>query len=97
MKPEPSFIPASKAGKVGSATDLIGRNFFKEVEPFTTSDDLRSKIASFTDGTSIADSFRSAFHLDNDSLPIKVLLARIVDRTNAKRTKSVMVHIKDIA
>ncbi len=84
---EPNSLPAG---------DLAGRNFFNEVEPFVTGDEMRSKIVSFTRGTNIADSFRSAFRLENGSLPVKVLLARILERTDNKRTKSVMVHIKRI-
>jgi hypothetical protein len=83
-------------GKSGPAGDLTGRNFFEEVEPFTTGDEMRTKIACFTRGTSIADSFRSAFRLESGYCPVKVLLARILEQTNDKRTKSVMVQIQRV-
>jgi hypothetical protein len=86
----------SAEGKRESTVDLTGRNFFKEVEPFANGEEMRVKIATFTSGTKIADSFRSTFHLDNGPVPVKILLARIRERSNGNGTKSVMVHIKKV-
>jgi hypothetical protein len=64
MKRVPSFTPAlkPKVGKPDPAIDLTGRNFFKEIEPFANAEEMRAKIATFTRGTIMADSFRSTFN-----------------------------------
>jgi hypothetical protein len=81
-------------GRYLLGTDLTGRDFFDVVAPIQCVDELRRKINSFRSGTGIADGFRLLIRSDDDNFSVRVLLARIRDRSNSARTKSVMVHIK---
>jgi hypothetical protein len=79
-----------------AALDVAGHNFFDEVAPFENAEELRLRISSFTRGECQADNFQFTCRFNDDFLPVKVLLARIRERTNGRRTKSILVHIRKI-
>lgn len=74
--------------------DVTGRNFYEEVAPFGNVEEFRRRIVQFTQGGSPADSFRFDCQYDGSALPVRVLLARIRERSSHDRTKSVLVHIR---
>lgn len=89
---EPDGEPAGEPGD--SAADVTGRNFYDEVVPFGNVEEFRRRVAQFTRGGSPADSFRFDCQYDGAPTPVRVLLARIRERANDERTKSVLVHIR---
>src|ERR1700716_872301 len=80
-----------ESAKEGPRQDLTGTNFFNLVAQFGNGDEISSNIMNFACGSKVADSFRSTFRLEAGSLTVKVLLARIRERSNGARTKSVLV------
>lgn len=82
-------------GRAGEAQpDVAGRNFYEEVAPFGNVEEFRSRVMQFTHGGSPADSFHFNCLYDGAAMPVRVLLARIRERTSHDRTKSVLVHIR---
>jgi hypothetical protein len=51
-------------------------------------------IGSFAQGYIQADNFYFTCQFDDGALPVKVLLARIHERSNGDHTKSILVHIR---
>ena len=80
----------------GPPPDVAGRNFFAEVAAFENAEELRQRIEGFASGDGHADNFHFNCRFDGDSLAVKVLLARVRERSNGSRTKSVLVHIRKV-
>jgi hypothetical protein len=78
----------------GASPDMAGRNFYDEVVPFENVEEFRQCVTRFTRGGSPADSFNFDCLYEGLAQPVKVLLARIRERVNHDRTKSVLVHIR---
>jgi hypothetical protein len=83
-----------EGGNSARASDLIGKDFFSEIGESVSATELRAQFANFTHGTGIADSFLLTYRQDGNTLPVKVLFARICEKQNPARTKSIMVHFK---
>lgn len=79
-----------------SAPVGAGRNFFDDVAPFANATELRSRIARFTNSAGPADNFNFTCHLENGTLPVKVLLARISERSDGTHTESILLHIRKV-
>jgi hypothetical protein len=73
---------------------LNGQNFFHEMVPFENKEEFRKRIARFARSQIQADNFIFNGRINNGSLPVRVLLARITERSNADHTKSILVHIR---
>lgn len=78
----------------GTSPDMAGHNFYDEVAPFENVEEFRRHVTQFTRGESPADSFNFDCRYEDCAQPVKVLLARIRERLNHDRTKSVLVHIR---
>lgn len=78
----------------GPVPDVAGLNFYEKVAPFSNVEEFRRLVTQFTQSPSPADSFRFNCQCDDDAVPVRVLLARIRERTSSDRTKSVLVHIR---
>lgn len=78
----------------GTSPDMTGHNFYDEVAPFENVQEFRQYVADFTQGEKAADSFDFDCHYSDAEHPIRVLLARIFERVNLNKTKSVLVHIR---
>jgi hypothetical protein len=78
------------------APNVAGHNFYEEVAPFDNTEEFRQLIRKFTHSDGQADSFRFTCQCDGGPLPVKVLLARICERSSGKRTKSILVHIRKV-
>jgi hypothetical protein len=74
--------------------DMAGHNFYDEVAPFENVEEFRRCVTQFTRGESPADSFKFDCRYDGRVQPVKVLLARIRERVNRNKTKSVLMHIR---
>lgn len=86
----------SDSGGNGAAPDVVGHNFFDEIAPFENAEELRRRIATFNNGHGQADNFHFTYHLGNGPLLVKVLLARICERSRGRRTKSILLHIRKV-
>ena len=80
----------------GIVPDMAGRNFFEEAAPFGNAEELRRRIADFTRGEGQAENFHFTCQFEDGPLHVKVLLARIRERSNGQGTKSVLVHIRKV-
>jgi|SRR5215213_548674 len=80
----------------GNMLDVAGHNFFETVAPFENAEELRQRIARFTRSDGQADNFHFSCHYGNGPMLVKVLLARIRERTNGTHTKSILVHIRKV-
>ena len=78
----------------GTLPDMAGRNFYDEVAPFENVEEFRRCVTQFTCSASPADSFNFNCRYEDRIEPVKVLLARILERVNRNKTKSVLVHIR---
>ncbi|MFL6334731.1 MAG: hypothetical protein ACJ754_15580 [Pyrinomonadaceae bacterium] len=86
---EPSVAPPD-----GGATNGIGLNFYTEVAPFRNVVEFRELLEGFSRGSQPAHSVDFTCDYEDGPLPVRVLLARIRERTSADVTKSILVHIR---
>ena len=77
-----------------SRCDLGGLNFFSDVAPFKNVEEFRRRLESFANGHEPVKSFNFTCDFDDGFVPVKVLVARIRERTDNKRIKSLLVHIR---
>jgi hypothetical protein len=82
--------------KAAGRPNVAGHNFFNEVAPFENADELRRRISDFTNSKGQAENVHFACQCDNGPLPVKVLLARICERSNGNHTKSILMYIRKI-
>lgn len=78
----------------GDAPDLVGRNLFTDVTPVSCSPDFRRLVKGFCDGHAPNASFQCAVRIGDRDLPVRVLLARLHEKSQAGRRDSVIVQIK---
>ena len=76
--------------------DFTGRNFYTEVAPFRNVGELRRQLDSFSKGTQPAFSMDFTCDYEDGPLPVRILLARIRERSERDVTKSVLVHIRRV-
>ncbi|HEY0545530.1 MAG TPA: hypothetical protein VGC91_09160 [Pyrinomonadaceae bacterium] len=74
--------------------DMSGMNFFSEVAPFKNIEEFRRRLEEFSKGKEQANSFNFTCDFEDDAVPVKVLVARIRERSNGEHTKSILVHIR---
>lgn len=77
-----------------AALHVTGRNFYTEVAPFRNVGEFRQQVESFGKGTEPAHTINFTCDYDDGPLPVRVLLARISERSERDVTKSVLVHIR---
>jgi hypothetical protein len=78
----------------GTEPDINGLNFYEEVATFGNVEEFRRRVTQFARSSSPVDSFRFDCRYEGSAQPVKVLLARIRERVDNERTKSVLVHIR---
>src|SRR5215213_6464973 len=69
-------------------TDFTGLNFYTEVAPFRNVGELRQELDSFSQGTQPAFSMDFTCDYDDGPLTVRILLARIRERSELDVTKS---------
>ena len=74
--------------------DFSGHNFYEEVAPFSNVEEFRLRVHQFTRGATAADNFNFDCRYGDEVTPVRVLLARIRERSSSECTKSVLVHIR---
>ncbi len=76
------------------APDFRGRGLFDGGGPFANAEELRRRINSFRSNGAQADSFDFTCEYDDGPVPVRVLLARVRERSDREVTKSVLIHIR---
>jgi hypothetical protein len=79
-----------------AAPSAAGQDFFNEVASFANAEELRRRIGAFTNSEAQADNFHFTCLCDGGPLLVKVLLARIRERSDGRHTKSVLLHIRKV-
>ena len=78
----------------GPAVDITGRNFFSEVAPFKNVGEFQRCLDSFSKSSQQANSIHFTCQYEDGPQNVKVLLARIRERSEHDRTKALLVHIR---
>ncbi|HEX8472805.1 MAG TPA: hypothetical protein VF666_02110 [Pyrinomonadaceae bacterium] len=82
---------------VSPAVNVAGLNFFSEVASFGNVEEFHQHLDTFKRSGEQANSFIFNCDYIDGAVPVRVLLARIRERTNGEQTKSLLVHIKKAA
>jgi hypothetical protein len=77
-----------------TARDATGRNFYTEVAPFLNAGEFRQRLETFRRGTHPAETMDFTCVYEDGPLPVRILLARIRERSEQDTTKSILVHIR---
>jgi photoactive yellow protein len=85
-----------EGGAGSSPSDVTGRNFYTEVAPFRNVGEFQHRLDSFSRGSQQADSIHFTCDYEDGPLAVKILLARIRERSEHAVTKSILVHIRKI-
>ena len=85
--------PDGRSGDGGGA-ELAGLNFYEEVAAFDNADELRRMIKGFLRGGGPADSFDFTCRSGGEAVPLRVLLARVRERSDAGSTAAVILHLR---
>jgi hypothetical protein len=78
----------------GAAPDYTGLNFYTEVAPFRNVGEFRNQLDRFSSGSQPAHSMDFTCDYEDGPVYVKVLLARIRERSQGDATKSILVHIR---
>ena len=78
----------------GASAAIRGSNYYTEVAPFENVGEFRHHLDSFAKGSLPAQSMDFTCYYADGPQPVRVLLARIRERTQRDATKSILVHIK---
>ncbi|MET0650349.1 MAG: hypothetical protein ABW208_27390 [Pyrinomonadaceae bacterium] len=78
----------------GGAPDYTGLNFYTEVAPFRNVVEFRNQLDSFDRGSQPSHSIDFICDYEDGPLPVRVLLARIRERSETDVAKSILVHIR---
>lgn len=77
-----------------AARDFSGLNFYTELAPFRNVGEFRERLDAFRRGTQPADSIDFTCDYEDGPLAVRVLLARIRERSERDTTRSILVHIR---
>lgn len=86
----------TEGGPDGSPSDVRGHNFYSEVVSFLNVEEFQHRLDIFGRGSEHAYSFVFNCDYEDGAVPVRVLLARIRERTNGDHTQSLLVHIKKV-
>ncbi len=76
------------------AEGVRGRDFFTEVAPFENAEEFRQCINNFRVSSRQASSINFTCRYKDGPLNVRVLLARIRERSDEHLTKSILVHMR---
>lgn len=80
----------------GSSADVTGHDFYSEVASFLNVKEFQQCVDDFNRSSKRASSFVFNCDYADSIVPVRVLLARIRQRTNNNRLQSLLMHIKKI-
>ncbi|HEX8145475.1 MAG TPA: hypothetical protein VF553_23100 [Pyrinomonadaceae bacterium] len=76
------------------APNITGRNFFSEIAPFQNVEEFKKCLDSFCRSSQQANSIPFTCLYEDGPVRVKVLLARVRERSEHDVTKSILVHIR---
>lgn len=77
-------------------SNLTGRNFYSEVAPFQNVKEFHECLDNFNRSSQAAETIRFTCQYEDGPVPVKVLLARVRERSEDDVTKSILVHIRKV-
>ena len=86
----------TEGGSDGSPANMTGHNFYSEVASFLNVEEFHQRLDTFDRGSEYANSFVFNCDYEDGAVPVRVLLARIRERTNGDHARSLLVHIKKV-
>ena len=78
----------------GGGAEQVGRNFYDEVAAFDNAGELRRRVEGFLRGGGYAENFDFTCRAGGDALPVRVMLARVRERSDLGSTKAVLLHLR---
>lgn len=78
----------------GGATDLTGRNFFREVAPFQNVEEFQRCLEIFSRSSQQTDAFNFTCDYEDGPVEVRVLLVRIRARSEDNPAKSILIDIR---
>jgi hypothetical protein len=75
---------------------MTGRNFFSEVAPFKNVEEFRRCLDNFRGSSQQTNIMRFTCHYDDGPLDVRLLLARISERSEHDATKAILIHIRKV-
>lgn len=88
------FKPDREGPSNWSASEVVGRNLFRDIAPIAEDSDFQERIKAFRRKGTPADSFHFTFGVNQNYLSVKVLLARIHEQSELGSMESMLVHIR---
>lgn len=85
---------ADGATPFGVARDCTGLNFYTEVAPFRNVAEFRSLLDNFSRGSQPAYSTDFTCDYEDGPVYVRVLFARIRERSQSDASRSILVHIR---
>lgn len=73
---------------------IVGRNLCADIVPAANGGEFRARLDGFKASRAQAGSFNITFTFGRDRLPVRVLLARMYDRTEHGGTELTLIHIR---
>ncbi|MCA1622140.1 MAG: response regulator [Acidobacteria bacterium] len=83
-----------EAAAAFAALGATGRNFYTELAPFRNVGEFRQQLDAFRKGAQPAHTIDFTCDYADGPLPVRVLLARIRERSEQDVTNSILVHIR---
>jgi hypothetical protein len=78
------------------AHNITGRNFYSEVAPFLNVEEFHRCLDNFSRSAQAANTIPFTCQYEDGPVQVKVLLARIRERSEDELTKSILVHIRKV-
>lgn len=74
--------------------DLVGRNFFEDLDDFKNSRKLQKRFRRFVNDSRSTENFNFSFYLDEKIIEAKVLMVRVSMRSDEKKGDLIVVDIR---
>ncbi|HEV7859204.1 MAG TPA: hypothetical protein VGO91_11350 [Pyrinomonadaceae bacterium] len=88
------FKPERQGDPIGLLPNFIGENFFTAVMPVANVKELKERFTNFRRSHAPALSFNFIFSFEHGTVPARVLLARIHDRSELGTAEFTLVHLR---
>lgn len=90
------FRTATEKPSSEKSVAAVGRNFFYEIAPFENMEELRRRFKGFIQSRASTENFSFNCRIKNENIPAKILLVRIIERSDSVSADSTIVDIRKI-
>lgn len=77
-------------------TNITGRNFYSEVAPFQNIEEFQQCLENFRRSSQQANTMPFTCQYEDGPVQVKILLARVRERSEGDVSKSILVHIRKV-